>query len=150
LHEIPDVLALLLSLLDHAIRVPHGIRRKLFGIVVVVGRATAGWLSLMGLDQLSTDVNTYKLAVPADPRCLSDIPSGNGVDRFAKADVMIGMDLVLAPRRRIKPLLLERQQGRLFYVLEHHQRALPGRTVDPHPGALQAPADCTTLHVVDL
>jgi len=110
--------AVLFGLADHAIRIAHGVGCKLLGIVVVVGGAATRRLPLMRLDQFSRDVDAHQLAVGADPHGVADVAGGHRVEGFLEADVMVGMDLTLAPVRRIEPLLGERQQRRPLEIFE--------------------------------
>ena len=108
-HECADVFASLLGFPDQTVGIAPGIGRYLFGIVVVVGRAPARRLSLVGFDEFSAEVDAYELRVAPHPHCLSDMQCGYGVERLLEAHVMIGVDLVLSPERRVETLLLKGQ-----------------------------------------
>lgn len=55
------------ALADHAVGITHGVGRELLGVVVVVGRATAGRLAGVGLDELAFEVGAHELAIDTDP-----------------------------------------------------------------------------------
>ena len=107
LHEFPYMFAPAFSFADQTVGIAHGIGCEFLGIVIVVGRATTGWLPFVGFDEFATDVDAYELAVTSHPSSLPDIPGGNRIKRLAEIHMMIGMDLVLAPEGRVEALLLE-------------------------------------------
>jgi hypothetical protein len=75
---------------------------------------------------------------------------GHGVERPLEADVVIRMDLVLAPLRGIEALGFEGEESLPLDVLEDGQRPLPGGPVGPDPRDLEAPAAGLSLDVLPI
>ena len=141
-----DVRAEAAALADHAVGIAHGVRRELFGIVVVVRGATAGWLPGVRLDQLALVVGAHELPIDAGPDGLVEVARRDGVDRLVDLDVVIGMDLARDPRRRIEARTVEGLEGRALRD-EADERTLAGRAVDAGAGGLGAPADRLAVDV---
>ena len=107
-HEATDVSAALLGLANHPVRVAHGVGRELLRVIVVVGGPPARWLSLVGLDQLSIDVDPYQPAVAAHRRGLADVAGRHRVERLAEADVVVAVDDRFTPLGCVEAVTLQR------------------------------------------
>lgn len=106
--EASDALAELLGLGDHVIRIPTGVGAELFGVVVVIGRATSGRLWEMGFDQPSLQEDAHQGAISANGDLLAEVASGDRVDGLLELDVMVWMDLALGPVRGVEALAHQR------------------------------------------
>ena len=102
LHEAPELRALLLRRAHEAFGIAHRVGGLLLGVVLVVGGASSGRLSLMGLDEFAPKVGAHQPPVRSHPNLFSDVAGRYRVDGAAELDVVIGMDLTLTPGRRIK------------------------------------------------
>ena len=105
----------------------------------------------MCLDHGSIDVNTHQPRVAPDPGRTSQEGVGHGVQGLTEVDVVVGVDLVLAPVGGVKALTLEGEQVLSLDVLEDGQGLLPGGGNEPSTStanviSLLAPGDSVSVN----
>src|SRR5215472_13505120 len=128
----------------------QGVGSPALWVIRVIGGAAAGWLALMGLDQLAVQIDMNQRSIAADLDAAADPARGNRVERLAKADMMVRMNLALSPGRRLEALGLERDQPGLLFCLEDLQGRSPGGSVDAAARDLAAPDQSAARHVVEI
>ena len=128
----------------------QGVGRSAIRVIGVIGGAAAGWLALMGLDQLAAHIDAHQRSIPADIDLAADPARGDRVEPLSKADMMIRMYFALRPGRRIEAFGLERHQQGLFFRLEDLQGHSPGGSVDAAAGDFAAPHQGATRYVVEV
>ncbi len=104
----------------------------------------------MRLDQLTSRIDTNQGAIAADLDPATDPARGNRVERLAKADMVIGMNLALSPGGRLEAFGLERNQLGLLFCLKDLQGHSPGGSVEAAASDLAAPDQSTACHVLEV
>src|SRR5690606_18376101 len=145
--EAAEMAAVRFGLVDEPRRIAQRVRGELRRIVGVIGAAPARGLRRVGLDQFARGVDPHQGAVTAHPDALPDEARRHGVERLAKADVVIRMHAALRPARRIEALARYREEGGLLVRLKDQAWALAGGAVDAQAGRLAHPGDGARLHV---
>jgi hypothetical protein len=150
LGTLPDVGPMTLGLADHPLGITERIGSELSGVIVVVRGPATRRLSGVSLHQGSVHIDAHELGVAPDPGRTSEEGVGHGVQRLLEVDVVIGVDLVLAPEGGIEALTLEGEEMGSLHVLEDGQRLLAGGTMDPGAGGLEAPTKAVALHMLSV
>jgi len=106
--EAADALGELLGLGDHVVWIPASVGAELFGIVVVVGRASSGGLWKMGLDHLPLEEDAHQGTIAANGDRLAEVACRDRVDGPLELDVMVRMNLALGPVRGVEAFTRQR------------------------------------------
>jgi len=149
-HETADMDARSPALRDHPLRVAHRIGGAFRRIVVVVGRSLTRFHHGVCLDELVPGEDAHQPRVAANRHRLADVAGGDGVERPGELDVMIGMDLALAPLRRVEGGALEWPEGGLLRLEEDLEGTPSRRAVEALAGHVLAPATRLALTVLDV
>ena len=104
----------------------------------------------MGFDQGAVHVDPYEPGVTSDPGGSTHVGVGHGVQGLVEADVMVGVDLVLAPVGRVEAFAFEGKEMGLLDVLEDGQGPLAGGAVDPGTCGLETPAQRLALDMLQV
>src|SRR5215469_2879728 len=119
-------------------------------VVGVIGRAAAGQLPLMGLDQLAVDIDAHHRSIAADIDLAADPAGGNRIQCLTKTYMVIRMYFALRPSRRIEALALQRKQLGLLLRFEYLKGHVPGGSVDATAGDFATPHQSATRYVVEI
>src|SRR5438093_137194 len=149
--EVPDGWSKLTSSLAVEVGPAHGVRSFSVGIIVVIGRAPAARLALMGFDQLAVNIDADQRAICTDLNLRTGNPTRRDrIQRAINTDMLIGMNLTVGPVRRIKAPALERNQNRFFFALENLDRYSAGGSMDAAAGGIPAPDQSSTRDVAQI
>ena len=120
-------------------------------VVRGVGRASAGRLARVHLDQLGAEVDFHERAVGAHANVLPEVQRRNGVQRPRDLDVMVGMNLrLLDVDRHVEDRLGRRKHRRPLDRLEHLARDLARRPVHARAGDIATPVRGALAGVLEI
>ncbi len=119
-HELAHMRPTPLGVVDQPFGVTQRVVRQLSGIISIVGRPMPGLLPLMGFDYLTVVVDAHQTTITTNGDLPADVPRGHRVGRLLEADMMIRMDFMLRPNRRVEALGRCRQHRWLLSLPEHN------------------------------
>src|SRR5215469_4434000 len=128
----------------------QGVGGPALRVIGVIGRAAAGRLALMRLDQLAMRIDPHQRSITAHIDLAADPARGKRVEGLPKANVMIRMNFALSPGGCCEAFGLERNQPRLLFCLEDFQGHSPGGSVEAAASHLTAPEQSAARHVVEV
>src|SRR5215469_852512 len=128
----------------------QGVGGPALRVIGVIGRAAAGRLALMRLDQLAMRIDPHQRSITAHLDLAADPARGKRVEGLPKANVMIRMNFALSPGGCCEAFGLERNQPGLLFCLEDFQGHSPGGSVEAAASHLTAPEQSAARHVVEV